>query len=109
MDPTKILTSTNEQLLQEIPSHMFVTCLCALLDPRTGHLVYANAGHCLPYMRTAAGVREVRATGMPLGLMPGASYEGEQTSIASGDSIVFHSDGIAEAHKAAERCSASRA
>jgi serine phosphatase RsbU (regulator of sigma subunit) len=98
VDPSKILESTNEQLLADIPQQMFVTCLCALLDPRSGRLTYANAGHSLPYLRTATEVKEIRATGMPLGLMPGMRYDGGETTITPGDTIVFHSDGVAEAH-----------
>jgi serine phosphatase RsbU (regulator of sigma subunit) len=54
-----------------MPAHMFVTCLYAVLDPKSGRLRYANAGHNLPYLRTEDGVGELRATGMPLGLLPG--------------------------------------
>jgi serine phosphatase RsbU (regulator of sigma subunit) len=79
-----------------------VTCLCALLDPSTGHLVYANAGHSLPYLRTGGEVKEVRARGMPLGLMPEAIYDAGETTIAPGDGIVFHSDGLAEARNSSK-------
>ena len=55
---------------------MFVTCFYAILDPKSGTLRYANAGHDLPYMRRSNGeAEELRARGMPLGLMPGMSYE----------------------------------
>ena len=40
---------------------MFVTCLYGVLDPRSGHLRFANAGHDLPYVKTADGVVELRA------------------------------------------------
>ena len=46
---------------------MFVTCLYAIIDTNQGEIVLANAGHNLPYVRTAEGVVELRATGMPLG------------------------------------------
>jgi anti-sigma regulatory factor (Ser/Thr protein kinase) len=79
---------------------MFVTCLYAILDPATGRLQYANAGHNLPY-RSHPGngrVAELRARGMPLGLMPNMSYEEKETTIAPGECIVFYSDGLVEAH-----------
>jgi serine phosphatase RsbU (regulator of sigma subunit) len=66
----------NEALLVRIPTNMFVTCFYGILDPRSGSLSYANAGHDLPYVRRGRGAaEELRARGMPLGLMPGTSYE----------------------------------
>jgi serine phosphatase RsbU (regulator of sigma subunit) len=99
-DPSTILGCANDPLRPDIPTYMFVTCFCALLDPRTGRLVYANAGHNLPYLRTATEVKELRARGMPLGIMPESVYDRGETTLAAGESIVFHSDGLAEAHDA---------
>ena len=69
--PGEILARANALLVPEMPARMFVTCLFAILDPATGRIVLANAGHNLPYIRTDDGVIELRATGMPLGLLPG--------------------------------------
>src|SRR6266568_511025 len=97
--PGQVLERVNEIIYQDIPPKMFVTCLYALLDPETGQLLYANAGHDLPYHRhQMGGVTELRATGMPLGLMPGMKYEEKETTLAHGEIILFHSDGIVEAH-----------
>jgi anti-sigma regulatory factor (Ser/Thr protein kinase) len=79
---------------------MFVTCLYAVLDPASGRLRYANAGHNVPYVATEDGVTELRATGMPLGLLPEMTYEEKETSLALGDTVLLHSDGLAEAHNA---------
>jgi anti-sigma regulatory factor (Ser/Thr protein kinase) len=83
-----------------MPEKMFVTCLYGVLDPATGHLRFANAGHDVPYVRTADGVSELRARGMPLGLMPGMDYEEKEMNLQPGDSVLLHSDGIVEAHDA---------
>lgn len=96
--PSAVLERTNNVLVNEIPPKMFVTCLYALLNPRTGHLRYANAGHDVPYRRTAAGVQELRARGMPLGLLPQMAYEEKEVYLQAGDSILFYSDGLVEAH-----------
>ncbi len=37
---------------------------------------------------------------MPLGLMPAMSYEEKEAEVASGDSVLFYSDGLVEAHNA---------
>jgi serine phosphatase RsbU (regulator of sigma subunit) len=47
--PGEVLARVNETLLSRIPPNMFVTCFYSILDPKSGHLVYANAGHDLPY------------------------------------------------------------
>jgi serine phosphatase RsbU (regulator of sigma subunit)/anti-sigma regulatory factor (Ser/Thr protein kinase) len=99
MSPGQVLEVVNEIIYQDIPPNMFVTCLYAVLDPESGQLLYANAGHDLPYHRHQMGeVTELRATGMPLGLMPGMKYEEKETRLAHGENILFYSDGIVEAH-----------
>ncbi len=75
-------------------ANMFVTCLYGVLDPATGLLRYANAGHNLPIVQSGGGVSELRATGMPLGLMPGMSYEEKEAILAPGASVLLYSDGL---------------
>jgi serine phosphatase RsbU (regulator of sigma subunit)/anti-sigma regulatory factor (Ser/Thr protein kinase) len=96
--PGEILARANALLEPEMPARMFVTCLFAILDPETGRIVMANAGHNLPYIRTDDGVVELRATGMPLGLMPGIRYEEVEGVIAPGSNVLLYSDGLVEAH-----------
>ena len=96
--PGEVLRRVNEALLVRIPSNMFVTCFYAILDPRSGSLSYANAGHDLPYLWHDGDAEELRATGMPLGLMPGMRYEQMQTVLDAGESALFYSDGLVEAH-----------
>jgi serine phosphatase RsbU (regulator of sigma subunit)/anti-sigma regulatory factor (Ser/Thr protein kinase) len=96
--PSKVLEHANDLLVAEMPEKMFVTCLYLVLDPRTGHVVFANAGHNLPYVRTPDGVVEFRATGMPLGLLPGMDYEEREAVIEPGGNVLLYSDGIVEAH-----------
>ena len=96
--PGEILARANALLEPEMPARMFVTCLFAILEPETGRIVMANAGHNLPYIRTDDGVVELRATGMPLGLMPGIHYEEVEGVIAPGSNVLLYSDGLVEAH-----------
>ncbi len=98
ISPGAVLGRANDRLYPDIPPHMFVTCLYAVLDPESGRLVYANAGHNLPYAAKADGVAELRATGMPLGAMPGMTYEENETHLDFGDTVLLHSDGLVEAH-----------
>jgi serine phosphatase RsbU (regulator of sigma subunit) len=78
---------------------MFVTCFYAILEPENGRLTYANAGHDLPYLRRRGGeCEELRARGMPLGLMPGMSYEQKEIELDAGEAALFYTDGLVEAH-----------
>jgi serine phosphatase RsbU (regulator of sigma subunit) len=85
-------------LLARIPPNMFVTCFYGVLDPNSGHLVYANAGHDLPYVRRRGACEELRARGMPLGLMPQMGYEELRTVLEAGEAALLYSDGLVEAH-----------
>jgi len=96
--PAEVLAEVNEALVDEIPPAMFVTCLYAIIDTAAGEVVFANAGHNLPYVRSSDGVVELRATGMPLGLMNGMEYEEKVYRLQDGDVMVLTSDGITEAH-----------
>jgi serine phosphatase RsbU (regulator of sigma subunit) len=98
LTPGEVLRRVNDLLQTEIPANMFVTCLYAILDPVSGELVFANAGHNLPYCQTAEGVIELRATGMPLGLMADMAYEDKEAVFKPGDCVIFYSDGLVEAH-----------
>lgn len=97
-EPGAVLKRANEMLCPDMPPKMFATCLFAVLNPQTGLLRYANAGHDLPYRRTATGAEEMRATGMPLGLLPHMQYEEKEITLLPGETVVFYSDGIVEAH-----------
>ena len=96
--PGKVLERVNETLLARIPPNMFVTCFYAILEPESGRLTYANAGHDLPYLHRNGDAEELRARGMPLGLMPGMDYEEKEIILEAGESVLFYSDGLVEAH-----------
>lgn len=96
--PNEVLAQVNNLLYEEIPPKMFVTCFYAILDPASGHISYANAGHDLPYRRQQEGISELWATGMPLGLMPGSCYDEHEIIVAPGENLLFYTDGLVEAH-----------
>jgi predicted ester cyclase len=97
--PGQILQQVNEALFPYMPANMFVTCFYAVLDPESGLLRYANAGHDLPYLHHHNGeAKELRARGMPLGLMSSMGYEEMELVLEAGESVLFYSDGLVEAH-----------
>jgi predicted ester cyclase len=96
--PGEVLERVNEALTIRIPDNMFVTCFYAVLEPESASLRYANAGHDLPYLHHSGDAEELRARGMPLGLMPGMGYEEKETILEAGEAALLYSDGLVEAH-----------
>jgi serine phosphatase RsbU (regulator of sigma subunit) len=98
--PGDVLRRVNDPLVTDIPPNMFVTCFYAIFDPKSGSLSYANAGHDLPYLNGSGNydAEELRARGMPLGLMPGMSYEEGEVTLGEDNCVLFYSDGLVEAH-----------
>src|SRR5829696_7366081 len=98
--PGEVLRKVNDSLVADIPPNMFVTCFYAILEPKSGSLRYANAGHDLPYLWHGGDAEELRARGMPLGLMPGMGYEEKEIELDAGEGVLFYTDGLVEAHDA---------
>jgi serine phosphatase RsbU (regulator of sigma subunit)/predicted ester cyclase len=96
--PGEVLARVNEAMVADVPPSTFVTCFYGILDPKSGQLVYANAGHDLPYLWQGGAAEELRARGMPLGLMPGMDYEEKEITLKRGEGVLFYSDGLVEAH-----------
>jgi serine phosphatase RsbU (regulator of sigma subunit)/predicted ester cyclase len=96
--PGEVLSRVNDSLVTDIPPNMFVTCFYCILDPENGSLRYANAGHDLPYLQRNGEAEELRARGMPLGLMPAMNYEEKEMVLQAGEAALFYSDGLVEAH-----------
>lgn len=96
--PAELLERVNDLLCPDMPESMFVTCHIAFIDLHTGHIEYANAGHCLPIWCHAGQMAELRATGLPLGLIPKISYTNHSVKMEHGDRVLYYSDGMIEAH-----------
>src|SRR6266536_3087497 len=80
-------------------STMFITLFYGMLEPTTGRLGYINAGHNPPLIISADGqsVRELESSALPLGIVPGQTYETNALILAPGELLVGFSDGITEA------------
>ena len=100
--PVELLTGLNRKLYQELEPGMFVTMLAMVLDPETGVLSFANAGHPLPLLRLPDNtVQEVGEPGaLPLGAMGDTVFRETSTTLAPGSCILFYTDGLDEAHNA---------
>jgi serine phosphatase RsbU (regulator of sigma subunit)/ketosteroid isomerase-like protein len=96
--PGDVLRRVNDPLVADIPANMFVTCFYAILDPESGSIIYANAGHDLPYLWHGGDCEELKARGMPLGLMPEMGYEEKEIVFEAREAALLYSDGLVEAH-----------
>jgi serine phosphatase RsbU (regulator of sigma subunit) len=96
--PGEVLSRVNETLLARIPANMFITCFYTILEPMSASLSFANAGHDLPYLWGGGDAEELRARGMPLGLLPGMEYEEKEIELDDGEGVLFYTDGLVEAH-----------
>ena len=106
LEPERILARLNDELAIDNPSGMFVTFLCAVFDPGSGHLSLANAGHCRPVLLAAGQPPRwaVRHLGTALGFEPGLAFERTDLTLRAGDTLVLYTDGVSEAFNPEEEC-----
>lgn len=97
--PDDCMKRVNELLIPENTAEMFVTVFYGILDLRTGHLEYSNAGHNPPYVLRADGRIEAlpRTRGTVLGMLPGIQFTGSSATLGRGDGLFLFTDGITEA------------
>jgi serine phosphatase RsbU (regulator of sigma subunit) len=99
-DPRRVLAAANARILSDTSSEQFVTAFYGVLDRATGILSYVNAGHDPPCLVNGAGDQTVQMlvrTGMPMGILPDASWEQGTARLAPGDMLVLYTDGIPDA------------
>jgi len=98
--PARVLADANRRLAANIPPGQFVTACYAVLDPRSGTLVHAIAGHEPPLvLRASGGACEpfVHPSGPPMGPFVDATFEGGTVTLQPGDCVLFSTDGLTEA------------
>ncbi len=97
--PAHVLESTNRALFADlVRAGLFITAFCARLEPASGELVYANAGHNLPLLRRAGGdITELDADGAALGILAEVGFEECGASLGPGDALLLYTDGVTEA------------
>ncbi len=101
-NPAVAISMLNETMCQ-LGVNKFVTFLCLVLEPKTGHIEIVNAGHMLPLWLKADGTIVEpgdEAVGFPLGIVDGTAYDLATIEIAKGEKLVLYTDGIHEAPSA---------
>jgi len=98
--PQQACQIVNERLLEYATADQFVTVFLGILDPGSGTLTYANAGHNPPLLLRGswdAPARWLVNSGPPLGTFEGVTWGAESVQLASGDALILYTDGITEA------------
>ena len=97
-DPAAVLQRTNELLLQDSDSDLFVTVFIALWNPDTHQLHYASGGHNPPLLfHTDGRYSLLKATGMALGILEAAQFETREVQLLAGEVVLLYTDGVTEA------------
>ncbi len=100
--PADLLRELNATLAPKTAPTKFVTLVAGVLDPSTGAVEFANAGHVPPLVVSSAGVQPLRTTDLVVGLFPHAEYRNQTIRLEVGDSLVLFTDGVTEAEDAEE-------
>jgi sigma-B regulation protein RsbU (phosphoserine phosphatase) len=97
-DPADALKRVNDELCAQNPEGMFVTVFALLLDPLTGTVQFANAGHNPPVLIVNGSAAYLKPKpGIALGLFEDADIETETLTLSAGDAILLYTDGVTEA------------
>lgn len=100
--PAELVRELNTTLAPKTAPTKFVTLVVGRLDPATGILEFANAGHVPPLVISRSGVEQLRVTDMVVGLFASATYRDQSLNLQPGDSVVLFTDGVSEAENEAE-------
>jgi len=98
-DLARLAAELNTRVTEVAPLGTYATLFLGVLSAETDRLRFINAGHLPPIWinRQLADARNFEASGMPIGLLPGSSYEVGETVFARGERLVVFSDGVTDA------------
>jgi serine phosphatase RsbU (regulator of sigma subunit) len=104
-DPASVLTRTNSAIVGTVGDMGFITAFYGLLDPRTGKLTYAVAGHPAPLVAHADGQVTWLPTENrepPMGILSDIMYQQVEFTLNQGETLLCYTDGITEARRSGE-------
>ena len=94
LTPDKIATRLNHALVEDNDQSMFVTMFIGLIDLKSGHMSFCNAGHNPPLLDGEFMEMEANA---PIGLWPELQFQSEEVGDMHGKTLFVYTDGINEA------------
>jgi sigma-B regulation protein RsbU (phosphoserine phosphatase) len=98
LDPPRFLAHLNDQFSDpDDEGEHFATVVYGTLNKANGDAMLALAGHPLPFLvRASGGIDCLQADGLPIGMFPAVTYEGQRLTLGPGDRLILHSDGVTE-------------
>ncbi|MDX1582592.1 MAG: SpoIIE family protein phosphatase [Thermoanaerobaculia bacterium] len=95
--PADLISRLNVAMKESLPPSRFITIFVGRLEPETGKIIYANAGHTPPIHYSGEASDEKGDTDLLLAMFSRADYRNQEMSLAAGDSLVLFTDGVTEA------------
>lgn len=104
LDPADVVARLNVQVARHAPGSRFITLFYGVFDPRSGELVYVNAGHAPPLVvRESGTIDRLLLGGIALGMFDQSSYRAGRAVLRPDDLVAIYSDGITEAENPSGR------
>jgi sigma-B regulation protein RsbU (phosphoserine phosphatase) len=101
--PAEVVSRLNTHFLSSPGAPPYFTMIYGLLDKATGVFRYVAAGHLGPIHVAPGRAPSIGETGgIPVDLLPTATYEEHVIALAPGDRLFFFTDGIIEAENRSE-------
>ena len=96
--PGEVLASLNKQFQASPEAMLYFTIAYGLINSRTGSVTLSQAGHPHPLWLKSnrKSVEPVKGSGVPVGMMPGMSYQSKTIQLQPGDRLFLYSDGVTE-------------
>jgi len=105
--PARVLEGVNQRILSDTHNDLFVTVFYGVLNPASGTVTYANAGHNPPFLVKDHSSREAQTsitrlgnTGIPLGILEEQSWDSKTLTLGRDDLLLLYTDGVTDAHNA---------
>ncbi|HEY3373512.1 MAG TPA: SpoIIE family protein phosphatase [Candidatus Aquicultor sp.] len=97
--PADVLAHGNAVLASQMAVGQFITMAYAVIDPATGALSYASAGHPAPLIinHEMSTMRQLRIGAAPLGVLEDTVYETFTDTLTGGEMMLLFTDGLIEA------------
>jgi sigma-B regulation protein RsbU (phosphoserine phosphatase) len=97
----QLVERANRIFCESTMSADYATLVCGKAS-QSGEVEICNAGHCMPLVVGGSGIRELEATGFPVGIFCSGEYSQEKVRLAAGDTLLLYTDGFIEGRNSSD-------